>query len=137
MQLWQMDIAGSVFLTGGIECKLISGIDDHSRFCVIATVVRRGTARAVCRAFLAAMRICGIPDEVLTDNGKQFTGRFSKPRPTEVLFEQICPGGMTRAVTHTRQRIPSSLCTRHPCSAGAAHRHGYPRWSSRLRQHAG
>jgi transposase InsO family protein len=83
MQLWQMDITGSVFLADGTELKLISGIDDHSRFCVIATVVRRATARAVCRAFVAAMRLYGIPDEVLTDNGKQFTGRFGKPRPAE------------------------------------------------------
>ena len=90
MQLWQLDITGSVFLTDGTELKLISGIDDHSRFCVIATVVRRGTARAVCRAFITAMRTYGIPDEVLTDNGKQFTGRFGKPRPAEVLFERIC-----------------------------------------------
>ena len=36
------------------------------------------------------MQIYGIPDEVLTDNGKQFTGRFGKPRPAEVLFERIC-----------------------------------------------
>ncbi len=90
MQLWQLDITGSVFLADGTELKLISGIDDHSRFCVIAAVVRRGTARAVCRAFLTAMRTYGIPDEVLTDNGKQFTGRFGKPRPAEVLFERIC-----------------------------------------------
>src|SRR6516162_1040195 len=53
---WQLDVTGSVFLTDGTECKLISGIDDHSRFCVIAAVVRRATARAICRAFLAAMR---------------------------------------------------------------------------------
>ena len=39
---WQLDITGSVFLADGTELKLISGIDDHSRFCVIATVVRRG-----------------------------------------------------------------------------------------------
>jgi transposase InsO family protein len=90
MQLWQMDITGSVFLADGTELKLISGIDDCSRFCVIATVVRRATARAVCRAFVAAMAVYGIPDEVLTDNGKQFTGRFGKPRPAEVLFERIC-----------------------------------------------
>ena len=90
MQLWQLDITGSVFLTDGTELKLISGIDDHSRFCVIATVVRRATARAVCRAFVTAMRTYGIPDEVLSDNGKQFTGRFGKPRPAEVLFERIC-----------------------------------------------
>ena len=57
---------------------------------MIATVVRRATARAVCRAFIAAMLAYGIPDEVLTDNGKQFTGRFGKPRPAEVLFERIC-----------------------------------------------
>ena len=63
MQLWQMDITGSVFLVDGTELKLISGIDDHSRFCVIATVVRRATARAICRAFLAVMRTYGIPDE--------------------------------------------------------------------------
>ncbi len=90
MQLWQLDVTGSVFLADGTELKLVSGIDDHSRFCVIATVVRRATARAVCRAFLAAMAVYGIPDEVLTDNGKQFTGRFGRPRPAEVLFERIC-----------------------------------------------
>jgi transposase InsO family protein len=90
MQLWQLDVTGSVFLADGTELKLISGLDDHSRFCVIATVVRRATARAVCRAFLVAMAVYGIPDEVLTDNGKVFTGRFGKPRPAEVLFERIC-----------------------------------------------
>ena len=31
-----------------------------------------------------------FPDEVLTDNGKVFTGRFGKPRPAGVLFERIC-----------------------------------------------
>ncbi|MGA3151963.1 MAG: helix-turn-helix domain-containing protein [Streptosporangiaceae bacterium] len=55
MQLWQLDITASVFLTDGTELKLISSLDDHSRYCVIATVVRRGTARAVCRAFITAM----------------------------------------------------------------------------------
>jgi len=77
-------------LADGTELKLISGLDDCSRFCVIATMVRRATARAVCRAFVAAMAAYSIPDEVLTDNGKVFTGRFSKPRPAEVLFERIC-----------------------------------------------
>jgi len=90
MQLWQLDVTGSVFLAEGTELKLISGLDDCSRFCVIATVVRRATGRAVCRAFVAAMAAYGIPDEVLTDNGKVFTGRFGKPRRAEVLFERIC-----------------------------------------------
>jgi hypothetical protein len=55
---------------------------------VIATVVRRATGRAVCSAFADALREYGIPDEVLTDNGKQFTGRFTRPRPAEVMFER-------------------------------------------------
>ncbi len=57
---------------------------------MIATVVRRATGRAVCAAFAGALSRFGVPGEVLTDNGKQFTGRFTKPRPGEVLFERIC-----------------------------------------------
>ena len=67
MQLWQLDVTASLFLADGPECKMITGIDDHSRFCVIATVALRATARAVCPAFVAAMRAYGIPHEVLTD----------------------------------------------------------------------
>jgi transposase, IS30 family len=36
------------------ECKIITAIDDHSRFCVIATVVLRATARALCSAASAS-----------------------------------------------------------------------------------
>jgi hypothetical protein len=54
MELWQMDVTASLFLADGRECKVITGIDDHSRFCVIATVMQRATARAVCLAFTAA-----------------------------------------------------------------------------------
>ena len=28
--LWRLDVTGSVFLSDGTECKLITGIDDHS-----------------------------------------------------------------------------------------------------------
>jgi hypothetical protein len=45
----------------------------------------------------------GIPSEVLTDNGRQFTGRFGKPRPAEVLFERICrENGITQRLTKPR-----------------------------------
>src|SRR5215468_9355180 len=40
MQLWQLDVTASLFLADGRECKVITGIDDHSRYCVIATVGR-------------------------------------------------------------------------------------------------
>ena len=44
MELWQMDVMGGVLLTDGTECKVVTGIDDHSRFCVIAKMVTRATA---------------------------------------------------------------------------------------------
>ena len=98
-----MDVTASLFLADGRECKVITGIDDHSRFCVIATVVMRATARAVCLAFTDRDAEYGIPAEVLTDNGKQFTGRFGKPRPAEVLFERICrENGITQRLTKPR-----------------------------------
>ena len=67
MELWQLDVTASLFLADGRECKIITGIDDHSRFCVIAAVVVRATARAVCLAFVTAMRTYGVPGEVLSD----------------------------------------------------------------------
>jgi transposase len=51
MQLWQFDIMGGVFLVDGTEVKVVTGIDDHSRFLVCATVVARATGRAVSTAF--------------------------------------------------------------------------------------
>ncbi|MGW6496843.1 IS481 family transposase [Nonomuraea angiospora] len=107
MELWQLDIMGGVMLIDGRELKLISGIDDHSRFIVIAQLVTRASARAICRAFAEAMRTFGVPEEVLTDNGKQFTGRFTQPRPSEVLFERIC---RDNAIVHrlTQPRSPTT-----------------------------
>jgi len=50
MELWQMDVVGGVRLADGSEAKIVSGIDDHSRFCVSALVVARATARPTCDA---------------------------------------------------------------------------------------
>jgi transposase InsO family protein len=103
MQLWQLDVTASAFLTGGTEVKIVTGLDDHSRYCVIARAVMRATARPVCRAFVEAMTVYGVPEEVLTDNGTVFTGRFIKPRPAEVLFERICrENGITQRLTKPR-----------------------------------
>ncbi len=88
MELWQMDVMGGVRLVDGSEAKVVTGIDDHSRFCVSAMVVERATAKPVCDALAAAMRRHGLPDQILTDNGKVFTGRFG-PGSGEVLFDRV------------------------------------------------
>lgn len=89
MELWQMDVVGGVLLADGREAKVLTGIDDHSRFVVCGGLMLRATSRAVCAHFADAMRVHGVPQEILTDNGKVFTGRFG-PKDVEVLFDRIC-----------------------------------------------
>ena len=91
MELWQMDVVGGVHLRGGAEVKVVTGIDDNSRFVVSAKVVARATARPVCDALLGALQRHGVPEQILTDNGKVFTGRFGPGgSSSEVLFDRVC-----------------------------------------------
>lgn len=55
MHLWQMDLVGGIFLVDGRECKMLTGIDDHSRFVVISTVLAVPSGRAVADAFVRAI----------------------------------------------------------------------------------
>ena len=80
----------------------MTGVDDHSRFCVSATLMLRERTQPVCQAFADALRAHGVPQKVLTDNGKVFTGRFNHP-PTEVLFDRICrENGIEHLLTQPR-----------------------------------
>jgi len=102
MELWQLDVVGGVLLADGTECKILTGLDDHSRFCVAAGIMPRAVARAVCGVFAQSLRAHGVPEEVLTDNGKVFTGRFAT-RPAEVLFDRICrENGIAHRLTAPR-----------------------------------
>jgi transposase InsO family protein len=89
MELWQMDVVGGFPLADGTSAKALTGIDDHSRMCVCARLMARERTRAVCDGLRAALAAYGTPQQILTDNGKVFTGRFHHP-PVEVLFEAIC-----------------------------------------------
>jgi transposase InsO family protein len=95
MDLWQMDVMGRVHLAGGVEVKIVTGIDDHSRFVVCAKAVMRATARPVCQALAEALHRHGIPEQILTDNGKVFTARFGQG-PGPVMFDRICAGNGIR-----------------------------------------
>ncbi|MFG1629067.1 IS481 family transposase [Kribbella sp. NPDC049227] len=102
MELWQMDVVGGFVLADGRRAKALTGIDDHSRFCVSAFLMLRESAQRVCEGLALAMRTHGLPEEILTDNGKVFTGRFNRP-PVEVLFDRICrENGITHRLTQPR-----------------------------------
>ena len=82
--------------------KALTGVDDHSRFCVSAFLMPRESSRQVCAGLALAMRRYGVPEEILTDNGKVFTGRFNQP-PVEVLFDRVCrENGITHRLTQPR-----------------------------------
>ena len=109
MELWQMDTVGGFLLADGRRAKALTGVDDHSRFCVSAHLMLRETSQRVCDGLAAAMRSYGVPEEILTDNGKVFTGRFNHPA-VEVLFDRVCrENGITHRLT---ERACQRSCVR-------------------------
>lgn len=102
MELWQVDVMGGVLLEDGSELKAVTAIDDCSRYALGVGLVVRATTRPVCAVLAALLERYGIPEEVLTDNGRVFTGRYAS-RPVEVLFDRVCrQNGITRRLTAPR-----------------------------------
>ena len=106
MELWQMDVVGGFVLADGTRAKALTGIDDHSRFCVSAYLMTRESSQKVCDGLRAALAAYGVPEQILTDNGKVFTGRYSRPA-VEVLFDRICRENAI-AHLHTQPRSPTT-----------------------------
>ena len=105
------------------EAKVVTGVDDHSRFCVIATVVRRATGRAVCLAFAEALRRLRGPGGG-AHRQRQAVHRPVRQAAAEVLFDRICrENGITHRLTQPaladHDRARSSGSTR-PCSASCS-----------------
>ena len=102
MELWQFDVVHGFLLADGTSAKALTGIDDHSRFCVSARLMTRERTQTVCDGFSSALKAYGLPAQVLTDNGKVFTGRFAQP-PVKVLFDRICrENGVDHILTEPR-----------------------------------
>lgn len=102
MELWQMDTVGGFLLADGSHAKALTGVDDHSRYCVSALLMPRERTQPVCEGLASAMRRHGVPEQILTDNGRVFTGRFNHP-PAEVLFDRICrENGVEHLLTQPR-----------------------------------
>jgi hypothetical protein len=122
MQLWQLDIVGRIRLVDGTQLSAVTGIDDHSRFCVLARLLPRATAQPVYDALRAALARHGVPQAILTDNGKVVTARFG-PGPGPVLFDRVCHDNGIRHCSPRRTRRPppasSSGCTRR-CAASSS-----------------
>jgi transposase InsO family protein len=105
MELWQMDVVGGFVIAdrdSTFRAKALTGVDDHARFCVSAHLMVRESSQRVCDGLALALRKWGVPEQILTDNGKVFTGRFNTPQ-VEVLFDRICrENGIEHLLTKPR-----------------------------------
>jgi transposase InsO family protein len=70
-QMWQGDIF--TFRLGGRYAYLVGMIDDYSRYMVGLELYRSQTADQVIEIYRRAVGEYGVPKEVLTDQGRQYT----------------------------------------------------------------
>jgi transposase InsO family protein len=70
-QMWQSDIF--TFRLGGRYAYLIGFIDDYSRYMVGLELYRTQTADQVLEVYRRAVGEYGVPKEMLTDRGRQYT----------------------------------------------------------------
>ena len=70
-QMWQSDIFS--FRLGGRSAYLIGFIDDYSRYITSLGLYRSQTAEHVLETLRRGLAEYGVPKEILTDNGRQYT----------------------------------------------------------------
>ena len=77
-QLWQSDIM--TFRLGGQNAYLIGFLDDYSRYITSLGLYRSQTADHVLETYRRGVAEYGVPREMLTDNGRQYTNWRGKTR---------------------------------------------------------
>jgi transposase InsO family protein len=100
-QLWQSDIL--TVRLGGHNAYLIGFIDDYSRYITTLGLYRSQTAEHVLETYRRGVADYGVPKEVLTDNGRQYTNWRGKTR-----FEQELEKDRVRHI-RSRPHHPMTL----------------------------
>jgi transposase InsO family protein len=77
-QMWQSDIF--TFRLLGKNAYLIAFLDDYSRYVTGLGLYRSQTAEHVLEVYRTAISEYGVPKEVLTDNGRQYTNWRGRSR---------------------------------------------------------
>jgi transposase len=77
-QLWQSDIM--TFRLSGRNAYLIGFLDDYSRYITSLGLYRSQTAAHVLETYRRGIAEYGVPREMLTDNGRQYTNWRGKTR---------------------------------------------------------
>lgn len=75
-ELWHIDLKGPFYLVGATgrarTCHFVALVDDHSRFLLGIRAVPTKKAIWVLALLEEAIELCGVPHELMTDNGTPF-----------------------------------------------------------------
>lgn len=85
-ETWQSDFT-HVRLATGSDAKVLTWLDDCSRFALSVTAHKEITGPLVLRSFRAATARYGTPASTLTDNGMVYTSRYAGGRGGRNAFE--------------------------------------------------
>ena len=102
--LWQID-ATRHQLAGGRGFWVLDLVDDHSRFLLAAHVAAAPAMRPGWEAFRGAVAACGLPRQLISDNGINFTGRLMG---RTVAFERQVTEAGTELI-HARPFHPETI----------------------------
>lgn len=97
MQLWQSDITQFTVGQHSMKVYLTIFMDDHSRYVVGWRLQSRQTAELVIDAFKDAMLKYGKPQEVLTDQGRQYFAWRGKSELEKLLEKENIKHVVSRA----------------------------------------
>jgi len=86
--LWQSDITSCVLPRSGLRCYLTVFLDDHSRFIVSWALALHQRQELVIEALLTGIERFGKPEEVLTDQGRQYYSWRGKGGFQKLLIKQ-------------------------------------------------
>ena len=88
MQLWQSDITSYLLTRNGVRVYLTVFLDDRSRYIVAWNLHLRQTTDFVVEALLDGIQRFGKPEEVLTDQGRQYFSWRGKSDFQKLLDKQ-------------------------------------------------
>ncbi|MDQ4132098.1 MAG: helix-turn-helix domain-containing protein [Actinomycetota bacterium] len=96
MELWQMDVVGRIHLADGTELYAVTGIDDHSRFCVCARLVAGPPPARCVTPWRGPCAPTGCPTR-----SSPTTARFSPPGSAKALVRCSSTASATTTASAT------------------------------------
>jgi transposase InsO family protein len=102
-ELWHIDLKGPFFFVGAAglarTCHFVALVDDHSRFLLGIRAVPTKEAAGILALLEEAIELCGVPHELMTDNGTPFVAI------TRTMLSRFQRSLAELAIRHIRTQI--------------------------------